>query len=115
MFKSLKVIYSIIDAKTRTRVPLAFLIILLLSCLEIFGISLIFPLIQSIVGKGNVTYLNYFKALVPWIKVNSDHHLVIMISSFVFGLFILTNILSIFLIRWQVTFLAKADLNLSTR
>lgn len=112
MFKTLLAIYRIIDARTRIRLPFALLIMLLLSGLEVLGISLIFPLIQTIVG-GTLPQSAYFKAAFTWIKVNSDPHVGLMIASFIFGLFILKNLFSIFLVKWQIKFLAEADLNLS--
>jgi ABC-type multidrug transport system fused ATPase/permease subunit len=113
MFKSLIAVYNMIDAKTRMRIPFAFFIMLLLSVLEILGISLVFPLVQSVTGGASVLTLSYFKTFFNWINIGSYQHISLMIASFVFGLFIIKNIFSIFLVKWQVKFLAEADFQLS--
>ncbi len=112
MIENFILVYNLIDSKTRRRMPLAFFVMLFLSALEVVGISLVFPLIQSIFsGKAAIDF-DRFKIL-SILSIDLNHHLAFIMSFLVFGLFILKNILSIFLIRWQVKFLAEADHNLS--
>ncbi len=113
MFNSFVSVYNLIDAKTRMRIPFAFLIMLLLSFLEILGISLVFPLVQSVTGGASLLNSGYFKIFFNLVHLDSFQHISLVIASFVFGLFIVKNIFSILLIKWQVKFLAEADLNLS--
>ena len=113
MWKNVLKAYRLLDPKTQVKIPLAFLIMLSLSGLEILGISLIFPLIQSTLNGSNFVQSAHIAPLLKRFGITSLQHVGFIISILVFSLFIIKNILSIILTKWQLTFLAKADQNLS--
>ena len=95
MIKILKILNVVLNPK---KIYLYFILTLLVTVFEAFSISLIYPVLESIVNEKNVTSFN-----LPFnfeIKINTFKLIIILLS-----IYIIKNIYFIFYYWWQQKFI----------
>tara|TARA_B100000575_G_scaffold215503_1_gene176210 strand:- start:219 stop:1949 length:1731 start_codon:yes stop_codon:yes gene_type:complete len=116
MFTSIKLIFSILDLKTKQQLFFIFILIFLKSFLDATGIGLIFPLIASFSNPETILSNPMFFEINDKFIKNDKKLLVYYLCIFVLIFFILKNTFNLIISFYinKITFLKRADLSTAT-
>src|SRR5262245_48914 len=103
------VIYRLMHASARRRLPLAALFGVVLSITEAFGIGLIFPLLLVASDPSKVQTNRYLKAMFEASGARDFEHFLVLIGAVIVTLFVTKNLFAMAVLRWQVRLLAKEE------
>lgn len=106
---------SLLDSKTRRKLPFMLASFVIVAALDAIGIALFFPLVISLVDQDSAALLPLLGSVVPSFLAEKSHAVALVLSGTMAALFIIKNGLSVILLRWQFSLLFKAEIALGTK
>lgn len=115
IIKRLRNLYVILDTKTRRRIPVAFILMIISNLIEIAGMAMAFPLVHVMVEQEAFRETPYLLFLYNLLNVNSVEQFILVLIFLVFGLIIFRNIAMVLIVRWQTRFIVTAEILVSEK
>ncbi|WNK01371.1 ABC transporter ATP-binding protein [Thalassospiraceae bacterium LMO-JJ14] len=115
IIKRLRNLYEILDTKTRRRIPVAFVLMIISNLIEIAGMAMAFPLVHVMVEQESFRETPYLLFLYNLLNVSSVEQFILVLIFLVFGLIILRNVAMVLIVRWQTRFIVTAELLVSEK
>jgi len=106
---------NLLDARTRRRLPLIVASFGVIAALDALGIGLVFPLMVALVDPSSVPSLPGLDAVVRFFGADDQASIIFLLGGTVAGLFLLKNLLTVLLLRWQFSVLFAAEADVGTR
>jgi ABC-type multidrug transport system fused ATPase/permease subunit len=88
---------------------------IIVAALDTIGIALFFPLVISLVDPDSASMLPMLGAILPSSLADKSHGMALLLSGAMAALFIVKNVLSVVLLRWQFSLLFKAETVVGTK
>ena len=107
---TLKIVYNFLPKKFRLRLYIYYVTVLVTNFLDVIGIGLFFPALSFLISKK--TNVNYIDNLISKFNL-SDNEIVAWILSTIFVVFLLKNLLIIFMNIFQTRFSSELGYDLS--
>lgn len=106
---------NLLDARTRRRLPLIVASFGIIAGLDALGIGLVFPLMVALVDPTAISGLPGLEATARFFNADDSESIVLLLGGTVAGLFLLKNLLTVLLLRWQFSVLFSAEADVGTR
>ena len=108
MFKVFKEIIHLLDKRSKKILPVSFLMIVVSTIFETLGITLVLPLVSSIIDENIITNNSTVGALCNFFNISTHKTLVITCVISLILVFVLKNVFSLFECKVRYNFICNA-------
>lgn len=105
--------WAMVDGRTRRRLPLMLVLLLLTTALEALGVGIVFPMVKLLTDPQAISANPFLQSLATLTGLTSPNSMLIAITLGMTLLFVAKNALMAFTIILQARFRRDAELNLS--
>ena len=114
-FKFISDIYSFFTAKDRNLFHFLMFLILISTILELAGISMIIPLLQSFLSEDYILTNKFTNYIYYFFNFSNKNHFILFFSIFIFIFFLIKTCILIFIIRFTINFVNKLHYTLTAK
>ncbi|MFD2206867.1 ABC transporter ATP-binding protein [Kiloniella antarctica] len=113
MISEFRNLYNLLDLSTRRRLPVSAFFGVLISIFEMLGLSMVMPFLVIVAEPDNSERFGWLIAIVSPFGAETKEEVLLYIGVGMAGMFMLKNVLVIFVSWWQTRFLAEGESKLS--
>jgi ATP-binding cassette, subfamily B, bacterial PglK len=115
IFNALKNINNLLDFDQKKRSVIMFLLLIVNAFLDVIGLASIFPLIELAIQPGKISANRYLYSLYNSLGGGTSMKFLFILSIFIFGIFLIKNLLTIVIYFIQTKFCFNVSLRLSQK
>ncbi|MEH6632280.1 MAG: ABC transporter ATP-binding protein [Halopseudomonas aestusnigri] len=115
MVSEFRNLYNLLDMSTRRQLPVSAFFSVLISIFEMLGLSMIMPLLVIVSGPDNTEHFEWLTGFLSPFGAETKEELLLYLGVGMAGMFMLKNVLVVFVSWWQTRFLAEGESKLSIK